>query len=50
MPGRDFAEKENAFIVIFSAMAGAVSAARTMDKAGRENVLRSVCDYLLKSF
>jgi TetR/AcrR family transcriptional repressor of nem operon len=51
MPGRDDAEKGRNFIVIFAAMAGAVSMARMMTKpAEKQAILKSVRDHLLESF
>src|SRR5215471_14257766 len=51
MPGRNAAEKERNFAVIFTAMAGAVSMARIMmDPAEKEKILSSVRDHLLESF
>lgn len=51
MPGRNAAEKERNFTVIFTAMAGAVSIARMMtDPAEKQKVLSSVRDHLLESF
>jgi len=50
VPGRDLAERERNFIVAITAMAGAVSFARTMtDPARREMILATVRDHLLKS-
>lgn len=51
MPGRTAAARERNFVVIFSAMAGAVSVARLFtDPADRQRVLTSVRDHLLCSF
>jgi hypothetical protein len=51
MPGATAAERERNFIVIFSAMAGAVSTARLFtEPAERQKVLVNVRDYLLRSF
>lgn len=51
MPGTTTTERERNFLVIFSAMAGAVSVARILnDPADREKVLASVRDHLLSSF
>ena len=50
MPGRDLKEREKAFIIIFTAMAGAVAIARVMESPAREEIVRTVRDYLLKSF
>jgi TetR/AcrR family transcriptional repressor of nem operon len=51
MPGRNVAEKERNFAVIFTAMAGAVSMARIMtDPTEKEKILSSVRDHLLESF
>jgi TetR/AcrR family transcriptional regulator, transcriptional repressor for nem operon len=50
MPGRNAAEKERNFTVIFTAMSGAVSMARMMtDPAEKQKILDSVRDHLLKS-
>lgn len=50
MPGRDPAEQERNFIVAITAMAGAVSLARTMaDPIRRQKVLDTVRDHLLTS-
>jgi TetR/AcrR family transcriptional repressor of nem operon len=50
MPGKNAAEKERNFAVIFTAMAGAVSMARIMtDPAEKEKILSSVRDHLLES-
>jgi TetR/AcrR family transcriptional repressor of nem operon len=51
MPGRTTTERERNFLVIFSAMVGAVSVARILtERADRERVLASVRDHLLHSF
>jgi TetR/AcrR family transcriptional regulator, transcriptional repressor for nem operon len=51
MPGRRAADKERAFIVIFSTMVGAVEIGRMMpDRAARERLLASTRDFLLRSF
>jgi len=51
MPGRRTADKERAFFVIFSAMAGAVEIARMLpDRAAQEKVLASTREFLLRSF
>jgi TetR/AcrR family transcriptional regulator, transcriptional repressor for nem operon len=51
MPGHNAEEKERSFIVIFTAMAGAVSVARMMpDLAVRQRTRSSVRDHLLESF
>jgi TetR/AcrR family transcriptional repressor of nem operon len=51
MPGKTLAEQEKNFIVIFSAMAGAVAVARIMpDPSERRAILTSVRDHLLHSF
>jgi TetR/AcrR family transcriptional repressor of nem operon len=51
MPGRRTAEKERAFFVIFSTMAGAIDIARMLPKpAMREKVLAAARDFLLRSF
>jgi TetR/AcrR family transcriptional regulator, transcriptional repressor for nem operon len=51
MPGRDAGEKGRNFIVIFTAMAGAVSMARVMPKLEeKQAILKSVRDHLLESF
>jgi TetR/AcrR family transcriptional repressor of nem operon len=51
MPGRTAGEREQNFLVIFSAMAGAVSVARMFtDPAERQKLLTTVQDYLLHSF
>jgi TetR/AcrR family transcriptional regulator, transcriptional repressor for nem operon len=50
MPGRTAGEREQNFLVIFSAMAGAVSIARLLtEPVERQKVLASVQDYLLHS-
>jgi TetR/AcrR family transcriptional repressor of nem operon len=51
MPGRRAADKERAFMVIISAMLGAVAIARILpDQAARARVLASTRDFLLRSF
>jgi TetR/AcrR family transcriptional repressor of nem operon len=51
MPGATATERKRNSIVIFSAMAGAVSTARLLiDPADKQAVLSSVQDYLLRSF
>ena len=51
MPGRSAAEREQNFLVILSAMAGAVSIARILtEPADRQRLLASVRDHLLQSF
>ena len=51
MPGRTTTEREQNFLLIFTAMVGAVSVARILtDRADRERVLASVRDHLLQSF
>jgi len=51
MPGRKAAERERNFIIIFSAMVGAVSIARIVpDPVAKENILSSVREHLLQSF
>ena len=51
MPGRTAGEREQNFLVIFSAMAGAVSVARMFtEPAERQKLLTTVQDYLLHSF
>ena len=51
MPGRTRAERERNFIIIFTAMAGAVSVARMLpDPRERQKVLDSVRSHLLGSF
>jgi TetR/AcrR family transcriptional repressor of nem operon len=51
MPGRRTADKERAFLVIISAMLGAVAIARILpDRAERARVLASTRDFLLRSF
>ncbi len=51
MPGRTAGEREQNFLVIFSAMAGAVSIARLLtEPVERRKLLASVRDYLLHSF
>lgn len=51
MPGRDLAEKQRNFMVIFPAMAGAVAMARIFpDPADRQALLDAMRDHLLESF
>jgi TetR/AcrR family transcriptional repressor of nem operon len=51
MPGRRVADKERAFLVIFSTMLGAVGLARILpDQAARAGVLTNARDFLLRSF
>ena len=51
MPGRRAADKERAFIAIFSTMLGAVAIARILpDQEARAKVLASARDFLLRSF
>jgi TetR/AcrR family transcriptional repressor of nem operon len=51
MPGRRAADKERAFVVIFSTMLGAVGLARILpDQAIRTSVLANARDFLLRSF
>jgi len=51
MPGRRATEKERNFVVIFSAMLGAIAIARiSPDAAARARVLASTRDFLLRSF
>src|SRR5262249_18932544 len=51
MPGKQTADKEQAFFAIFSTMIGAVEIARLLPHpAMREKVLGSVRDFLLRSF
>lgn len=51
MPGRRAADKERAFMVIISAMLGAIAIARIIpDRAERARVLASTRDFLLRSF
>ena len=51
VPGRNAAEKERNFILAITAMAGAVSFARTMtDPVAKQKVLDTVRDHLLESF
>ena len=51
MPGRRLADRERAFVAIFSTMIGAVALARVLpDQAARATVLESSRDFLLRSF
>jgi TetR/AcrR family transcriptional repressor of nem operon len=51
MPGRRAADKERAFLAIFSTMIGAIEIARMLPEAAmREKVLASTRDFLLHSF
>jgi len=51
MPGRRTVDKERAFFAIFSTMIGATEIAGILpDPAMREKVLRSVREFLLRSY
>jgi TetR/AcrR family transcriptional repressor of nem operon len=51
MPGRTAAERERNYIVIFTAMVGAVSVARILTEPDdRQRVLTDMRDHLLRSF
>jgi len=51
MPGRRVADKERAFMVIFSTMLGALGIARILpDPVARKRILASARDFLLNSF
>jgi len=51
MPGRDRAEKQRNFIVIFTSMGGAMQLARTLpNPTEKQSILDSVRDHLLDSF
>lgn len=51
MPGGDVGEKRKNFALIYTAMVGALSVARTMsDKKERDKLLRLTRNHLLKSF
>lgn len=51
MPGSNLAEKQRNFAIIFTAMVGTVSVARTMsDKEEKERLLGLIRDHLLASF
>lgn len=51
MPGRRAEERERNFLAIISTMIGAVTIARILpDRGGREKVLATARDFLLKSF
>ena len=51
MPGRTITERERNFLLIFSAMVGAVSVARILtEPADRQKVLVDMRDHLLRSF
>jgi TetR/AcrR family transcriptional regulator, transcriptional repressor for nem operon len=51
MPGRTTTERERNFLVIFTAMVGAVSVARILtEPADRKKVLADMRDHLLHSF
>lgn len=51
MPGRRVADKERAFLTIFSTMIGAIEIARILpEPAMREYVLANARDFLLRSF
>jgi TetR/AcrR family transcriptional repressor of nem operon len=51
MPGRRAADKERAFVAIFSTMIGAVAIARILpDREARASVLTNAREFLLRSF
>jgi hypothetical protein len=51
MPGRTTTERERNFLLIFTAMVGAVSVARILtDPGDRQKVLADMRDHLLRSF
>jgi TetR/AcrR family transcriptional repressor of nem operon len=51
MPGRRTADKERAFIAIFSTMLGAIGIARILpDPQARASVLATAREFLLRSF
>ncbi len=51
MPGSNTAEKQTNFTLIFTAMVGAMSLARTLSvKEEKERVLSAVCNHLLRTF
>jgi len=51
MPGRTTGDRERNFLLIFTAMVGAVSVARILtDPADRQKVLADMRDHLLRSF
>jgi TetR/AcrR family transcriptional regulator, transcriptional repressor for nem operon len=51
MPGRTTGDRERNFLLIFTAMVGAVSVARILtDPADRQKVLTDMRDHLLRSF
>ncbi|HEV2136521.1 MAG TPA: TetR/AcrR family transcriptional regulator [Terracidiphilus sp.] len=51
MPGRQIADRERAYLVIFSTMIGAIQIARMQpDSAAREKVLSTIRGFLLSSF
>ena len=51
MPGRRAADKESAFLTIFSTMIGAIEIARVLpERAMREKVLATAREFLLRSF
>lgn len=51
MPGRSRAEKQRAFLAIYSTMVGAISMARLLpDPEARAQVLNTARDFLLRSF
>lgn len=51
MPGRNAAEKERSFNIIFPSMTGAIAVARVLpEPAERQKILNSVRDHLLESF
>jgi TetR/AcrR family transcriptional regulator, transcriptional repressor for nem operon len=50
MPGQRTADKERAFLAIFSTMTGAIAIARMLPDPVRAKVLASARDFLLRSF
>jgi len=51
MPGRTTGDRERNFLLIFTAMVGAVSVARILaDPGDRQKVLTDMRDHLLRSF
>ena len=50
MPGRQPADKEQAFFAIFSTMTGAIEIARLLPDPVREKLLESARDLLLRGF
>jgi TetR/AcrR family transcriptional repressor of nem operon len=51
MPGRRTADKESAFLVIYSTMIGAIAIARILpNPKARARVLTNARDFLLRSF